>query len=86
MMSVFRFRFIALALCAALLAYARPAAADTQSDQYSNHAFLSHVSDGLLAFYSKNFAAAKTAFEAALVIAPSDSFSLSFYNASLRNL
>ncbi len=55
-------------------------------EQYSDRAFLTHVSDGLTAFYSKNFAKARTEFEAALAIAPSDSFALSFFNASLRNL
>ncbi|MBV8082901.1 MAG: tetratricopeptide repeat protein [Candidatus Eremiobacteraeota bacterium] len=86
MMSSLRLHLIAAAACAAVLACAHPAAADAPGDQFSNHAFLTHVSDGLLAFYSKNFAASKAAFEDALAIAPTDSFSLSFYNASLRNL
>jgi len=83
-MTAFRSMPAMLGLCAALLAAVPvPAAAD---DQYSNRAFLGHVSDGLLAFYSKNFAKARTDFEAALEIAPADSFALSFLNASLRNI
>jgi tetratricopeptide (TPR) repeat protein len=88
MMTHLRLVLIALVVCCALFQSARPsvAAAMQPGEQYSDRAFLTHVSDGLIAFYSKNFAKARTEFEAALVIAPSDSFALSFFNASLRNL
>jgi tetratricopeptide (TPR) repeat protein len=87
-MTAFRSACLALAICAALLGAApvRAAAPVANGDQYSNRTFLTHISDGLLAFYSKNFAKARTDFEAALAIAPADSFALSFLNASLRNL
>jgi tetratricopeptide (TPR) repeat protein len=90
MMIALVFRLTALVACLALLGFVRPAIAaapaSQQGDQYSNRAFLTHVSDGLTAFYSKNFGKARTDFEAALAIAPADSFALSFLNASLRNL
>src|SRR5258708_745138 len=90
MMIALRLRLTALLVCFALAGFAKPAAAAApapqQGDQYSNRAFLTHVSDGLTAFYSKNFVKARTDFEAALAIAPADSFALSFLNASLRNL
>jgi tetratricopeptide (TPR) repeat protein len=87
-MTVFRSTCLALAVCAVLLGAtpASAAAAAVGNDQYANRAFLTHISDGLLAFYSKNFAKARTDFEAALTIAPADSFALSFLNASLRNI
>jgi Flp pilus assembly protein TadD len=85
-MTVFRSICLALAVCAALLSAAPARAAAATGDQYSNRTFLTHISDGLLAFYSKNFAKARTDFEAALAIAPTDSFALSFLNASLRNI
>jgi tetratricopeptide (TPR) repeat protein len=85
-MTVFRSICLALAVCAALLSAAPAHAAAATGDQYSNRTFLTHISDGLLAFYSKNFAKARTDFEAALAIAPTDSFALSFLNASLRNI
>lgn len=86
-MTVFRSTCLALAVCVALLSDtpARAAAA-ASNDQYSNRTFLTHISDGLLAFYSKNFGKARVDFEAALSIAPADSFALSFLNASLRNI
>ena len=78
---------IALAVCCAVLASARPSvAAPQQGDQYSNRSYLTHVNDGLTSFYTKNFGKARVDFEAALAIAPTDSFALSFLNASLRNL
>jgi tetratricopeptide (TPR) repeat protein len=85
-MTVFRSMCFALILCVALLAAAPARAAAASNDQYADRTFLTHISDGLLAFYSKNFAKARTDFEAALEIAPADSFALSFLNASLRNL
>jgi tetratricopeptide (TPR) repeat protein len=87
MMTALRSSLIALAVCCAMLACARPsAAAVQQGDQYSNRTYLTRINDGLTAFYTKDFGKARTDFEAALAIAPSDSFALSFLNASLRNL
>jgi tetratricopeptide (TPR) repeat protein len=85
-MTILRSALVAVAAACLLAASVGPASAAQTTDQYSNHAYLSHVSDGLVAFYSKNFAAARVAFEAALAIAPTDSFALSFLNASLRNI
>jgi tetratricopeptide (TPR) repeat protein len=85
-MTILRSALVVAAAACLLASSVRPASAAQPNDQYSNHAYLSHVSDGLVAFYSKNFAAARVAFEAALAIAPTDSFALSFLNASLRNI
>jgi tetratricopeptide (TPR) repeat protein len=86
-MTAFRSTCLALAVCAVLLcAVPARAGAAASNEQYSNRTFLTHISDGLLAFYSKSFAKARTDFEAALAIAPADSFALSFFNASLRNV
>ena len=77
----------ALLLCALLaLPFARAAVAGSGGEQYGDRTFLTHVADGLSAFYSKDFAKARLEFEAALAIAPADSFALSFYNATVRNL
>jgi len=83
-----RFTLVVLLVCALILApsIARAAAAGSNGEQYSDRTFLTHVADGLSAFYSKDFAKARLEFEAALAIAPADSFALSFYNATMRNM
>ena len=86
-MSVVRF-LVLVALCGTVLVPARAHAqvAGSNGEQYANRTFLTHVADGLTAFYSKDFAKGRLEFEAALAIAPGDSFALSFFNASVRNL
>jgi tetratricopeptide (TPR) repeat protein len=78
------------ALAAASLLFVRTgaqaAAGQSTGEQYGNRQFLTHVGDGLGAFYSKNFVKARGDFEAALAIAPADSFAMSFLNATLRNI
>ena len=77
---------VAAAACVLCMPAAVRAASGGQGSQYDDRAFLSRVGDGLIAFYSRDFVKAKGDFEAALAIAPSDSFSMSFLNASLRNV
>jgi tetratricopeptide (TPR) repeat protein len=76
--------FVTVALAA--LVAAGSASAQAAPDPYADRAFLTHINDGLSAFYSRNFVKAQTEFEAALVIAPADSFALSFLNAAVRNI
>jgi tetratricopeptide (TPR) repeat protein len=77
------FRIAALAVLFALPTGRAQAAT---SDPYTDHSFLTHVNDGLSAFYTKSFVKAQIEFNAALAIAPADSFALSFMNAAVRNI
>jgi tetratricopeptide (TPR) repeat protein len=87
-MTAARLLFLVCALACVLFApaAARASATGSSGEQYANRTFLTDVSDGLTAFYSKDFAKGRLNFEAALAIAPADSFALSFFNASVRNL
>ena len=87
-MTFVRAVILACALGCTLLAPCAASATMSGStgEQYANRAFLTHIGDGLSAFYSKDFGKARVEFEAALAIAPADSFALSFFNAAVRNL
>lgn len=56
------------------------------ADPYANRAFVSHLNAGLTEFYGKQFDEARTDFNAALAVAPTDSLALSFMNAAVQNI
>lgn len=70
---------------AATLALATRVCAATL-DPYANHSFVQHLNAGLSEFYARQFDAARTDFNAALAIAPTDSLALSLMNATVRNI
>ena len=63
----------------------RRRAANERND-YANPAFSKTLSDGLKAFYRRQFQPARDAFEAALKIIPDNTLALSFLNASAANI
>jgi tetratricopeptide (TPR) repeat protein len=84
---------VTLLICAAavpaLLGAASPAPAakpTPAADPYANRTFIGHLDTGLSEFYDKQFDAARTDFNAALAIAPTDSLALSLMNAAVRNI
>ncbi len=82
-------RFLAVlvlaSMCSAPLSAATPApkAAPAQSrDDYANAAFTAPLGEGLRAFYTRDFPAARKGFESALAIVPDNTLALSFLNAA----
>ena len=75
-----------LIVAGALLAGTPSLASGSTEDPYTNHAFVSDLNAGLTAFYSKQFDGARTDFNAALKIAPTDSLALSLMNAAVSNI
>ena len=75
-----------LIVAAALLTSPPSLAAASTEDPYADHAFVSDLNTGLSAFYSTQFDDARTDFNAALKIAPTDSLALSLMNAAVSNI
>lgn len=75
-----------LIVAAALLTSPPSFAAASTEDPYADHAFVSDLNTGLSAFYSTQFEDARTDFNAALKIAPTDSLALSLMNAAVSNI
>ncbi|HYK52382.1 MAG TPA: tetratricopeptide repeat protein [Candidatus Eremiobacteraceae bacterium] len=75
-----------LIIAGAMLASTPSVAATPADDPYASHAFVSDLNSGLTAFYSKEFDDARTDFNAALKIAPTDSLALSLMNAAVSNI
>lgn len=82
-------RATALFAAACVLALCGAAPVDNHgatADPYGNRIFIGHVNAGLTEFYGKQFDAARTEFNGALAIAPTDSLALSLMNAAVRNI
>jgi len=71
------------ALAAGLLTFvaAAPSAGTVRND-YANAPFNTNLSAGLRAFYSRDFPAARAAFEKALTVVPDNTLAISFLNAT----
>jgi Tfp pilus assembly protein PilF len=65
-----------------LLAAAPPAVASPARNDYVNAAFTAPLSAGLRAFYSRDFATARTSFDAALLVIPDNTLALSMLDAT----
>jgi tetratricopeptide (TPR) repeat protein len=76
---------VTLTATAMLLLAAGPVRA-AAVDPYADRSFVAHLNAGLTAFYAKQFDSARTEFNAALAIAPTDSLALSLLNAAVRNV
>jgi tetratricopeptide (TPR) repeat protein len=63
-----------------------PASSAPAADPFTNRTFIAHLNAGLSDFYAKQFDTARTEFNAALVVAPTDSLALSLMNAAVRNI
>ena len=75
-----------LLIVGATMSCAPALAAPPSGDPYMDHAFVSDLNTGLAAFYGKHFDDARTDFNAALRIAPTDSLALSLMNAAVSNI
>ncbi|HEX3465300.1 MAG TPA: hypothetical protein VHS78_14730 [Candidatus Elarobacter sp.] len=71
--------FLAVLLLAASPA---PRSAPAARNDYANTAFTAPLSQGLKAFYSRDFATARKSFEDALAVIPDNTLALSFLNAT----